>query len=742
MPTTIPTPSINISASRSAFAPSNSTSTSSSHSSNATLAPSNHHTPLSTSSAASSPFNPGALAAAAALRRPSLVLSVGSFHSAQLRRPSFFAPFPYGQSPQQSDLAIHDYSSSPRRGDVYQRDLEDNYCKNFSCCGLTLGDLHALLQHYEEAHVRFEEDDDNGHPVPAGFTDEDGWSTGASDTTMNGGGRSLNNGYPGNNNSNSNQQHPLKNGSSSSSSATAAAAATVAALTSSHQLQQQKHTPISLLNANKKKSNGTSGNTSGGVTMSDLYSDDSGFSHDDAISAFPNSILRTAAQAEFSNLASKKRDLSTYSTSYDTHSPMSKKFSNLVTLTPSASNVTTTSVSTSSTSKTNRNNGIVGLALPPTSSGKESIQPSSSSGGLSPAAAKAQDEVVNTVTGYLEHAIQQGMLQNCGEVGSPQYVKAAEELIRKREEIMSIMESIGKPGSSGADKPYRCLVEGCDKAYKNPNGLKYHNQHGHCSTPGATEEDKLNAKPYRCTFLECGKCYKNLNGLKYHIEHSHPNLAAALHANIPGLATLEGGNVSQAAMAAAAAIAAVKNDPNMMAAAAAIMASAANSNTAAQRLSPPTDHTPDSSPNSSPVLAPAFAAGAHAGLPSSQLSNMTSYRGGDGSVFSTDVTPMTSPVLSRATLPGLNTNHHPLSIQTGAHSLIGLAGMATPSSLSPTLTSAQPRSPTSISQVSTLTAALAAVTVEQQRQQQQQLQQLQHQLHLQQQQQQQRSHPM
>lgn len=579
--------------------------------------------------------------------------------------------------------------------------------------------------------MRFEEDDDNGHPVPAGFTDEEGWST-ASEPALHGGRHHSNN-------NSSNNQHPLKNGSSTSSSATAAAAATVAALAASHQLQQQqKHTPLSLLNASKKK-NGSHSNASGGITMSDLYSEDSGFSHDDAISAFPNSILRTAAQAEFSSLVSKKRDLSAYSTSYDTHSPMSKKFSNLVTLTPAATVPGTTTTSTNSTSKANRNNGFAGIALPPTSSGKESTQ--SSGNGAMSAAAKAQDEVVNTVTGYLEHAIQQGMLQNCGEVGSPQYIKAAEELIRKREEIMSIMESIGKPGSSGADKPYRCLVDGCDKAYKNPNGLKYHNQHGHCSMPGATEEDKLNAKPYRCTFLECGKCYKNLNGLKYHIEHSHPNLAAALHANIPGLATLEGGNVSQAAMAAAAAIAAVKNDPNMMAAAAAIMASAANSSSAAQRLSPPTDHTPDSSPNSSPILAAASTTTSTIGMPS-HLSNMTSYRGGDGNVFSTDVTPMTSPVLSRATLPGLS-SHHPLSIQTGLSSLNGLAGMATPSSLSPTLASTQPRSPTSISQVSTLTAALAAVTVEQQRQQQQQqLQLLQQQLHFQQQQQQQRSHPM
>ncbi|KAI9301183.1 hypothetical protein BJ944DRAFT_243506 [Cunninghamella echinulata] len=74
-----------------------------------------------------------------------------------------------------------------------------------------------------------------------------------------------------------------------------------------------------------------------------------------------------------------------------------------------------------------------------------------------------------------------------------------------------------------ADKPYKCTVQGCDKAYKNPNGLKYHKEHGHCSL---MEENEI-PKPYQCTIGDCGKRYKNLNGLKYHIEHSH--MAALNH---------------------------------------------------------------------------------------------------------------------------------------------------------------------------------------------------------------------
>lgn len=41
----------------------------------------------------------------------------------------------------------------------HSQDLETDFCRNFSCCGLVLRDLHDLLQHYEECHVRLEDDD-------------------------------------------------------------------------------------------------------------------------------------------------------------------------------------------------------------------------------------------------------------------------------------------------------------------------------------------------------------------------------------------------------------------------------------------------------------------------------------------------------------------------------------------------------------------------------------------------------
>ncbi|KAG0347860.1 Transcriptional regulator of ribosomal biogenesis protein [Podila humilis] len=684
MPTTAasPSPNINITSSTTSAGTS-----SSGHTSNGHLL----GTPASFSSMANSPFSASTLATAAALRRPSLVLSVGSFHAAQLRRPSFFAPFPYSQSPQQSDSVVPDYSSSPRRGDVYQRDLEANYCTNFSCCGQILGDLHALLQHYEEAHVRFEEDDDNGHPVPAGFTDDDGWSTGSEDISTSPQSRhhrhELN---PFQNRSTHPNNVPIAGGSNLSSMASASAAATVAALTAQQQ-QHQKLSPLSYLNARKKSTS---------VSLSDIYSVDSGFTPDDAISAFPNSILRTAAQAKEASLANKKRDLATFSTSYDTHSPLAKKASSNLSTPPQQSKAGQAAAAI-----------LIGM-----STAKNSLSHDGNVGGAMPSTktTQQQDELLSTMTGYLEYAIQQGMLSNCGEVGSPTFLLAAEDLIKKREEIVRMMQSIGQasPSTSSADKPYRCTVAGCDKAYKNPNGLKYHNQHGHTTQPGESEDDRLQSRPYRCTFLDCGKNYKNLNGLKYHIEHSHPNLAAALHAHIPEFASLDGTNLSQAAIAAAAAIAAVQANPMMMAAANAIMSSSTTTTTQlnSNSASPLMTTTPSSAATTTMI-------GSSPPMNTILARSFTAYRGNDH----TDVTPMTSPVLSRAALPE--------QTATGTSARGSVSEHLTPSALSPTQRASSGAAAatlgltaplSAISQVSTLTTALAAVSVEPKQNQQQQ----------------------
>jgi len=89
------------------------------------------------------------------------------------------------------------------------------------------------------------------------------------------------------------------------------------------------------------------------------------------------------------------------------------------------------------------------------------------------------------------------------------------------------------PQDAIASKPYRCSVPGCDKAYKNPNGLKYHNLHGHHGTDG-TDTDKNLQRPFQCSIGSCRKRYKNLNGLKYHVEHFHlAALSSPLNTVVP-----------------------------------------------------------------------------------------------------------------------------------------------------------------------------------------------------------------
>ncbi|PLW57684.1 hypothetical protein PCANC_01396 [Puccinia coronata f. sp. avenae] len=80
--------------------------------------------------------------------------------------------------------------------------------------------------------------------------------------------------------------------------------------------------------------------------------------------------------------------------------------------------------------------------------------------------------------------------------------------------------------TSGREKPFKCTVPGCEKAYKQPNGLKYHKAHGHCSQKSLSAEDE--SKTFVCHDAVCGKRYKNINGLRYHYQHTGPHGAIGL----------------------------------------------------------------------------------------------------------------------------------------------------------------------------------------------------------------------
>lgn len=146
--------------------------------------------------------------------------------------------------------------------------------------------------------------------------------------------------------------------------------------------------------------------------------------------------------------------------------------------------------------------------------------------------------------------------QGYGNKGFPASALANNSEIAKRVRENQLLNGLaGVGGFVGEEiKPFKCPVIGCEKAYKNQNGLKYHKQHGHQNQqlkenpdgtfsivdpatsipyPGTVGMEK--EKPYRCEV--CGKRYKNLNGLKYHRQHSPPcNPDFKLNPqNVPGM---------------------------------------------------------------------------------------------------------------------------------------------------------------------------------------------------------------
>ncbi|QRV95567.1 C2H2 zinc finger [Ceratobasidium sp. AG-Ba] len=85
-------------------------------------------------------------------------------------------------------------------------------------------------------------------------------------------------------------------------------------------------------------------------------------------------------------------------------------------------------------------------------------------------------------------------------------------------------------------KPFKCPTPGCNKSYKQANGLKYHITHGQCSfvpmdprLEGLEEEDYDRVtRPYDCRIGNCTRRYKNMNGLRYHYQHSGAHGAVGL----------------------------------------------------------------------------------------------------------------------------------------------------------------------------------------------------------------------
>ncbi|KAF7724873.1 hypothetical protein EC973_000586 [Apophysomyces ossiformis] len=295
------------------------------------------------------------------------------------------------------------------KGAFESRELEASFCRDFACCGLVLQDLHDLLQHYEECHVRFEDDDGS-------FYDEsDGgyWSSSPS---------------------------------SPSSSAPGS----------------PMMTPEANISALKKKA---------AAYLSDLYN---------AGTTTPVAPLLSGDSLPEEDEEEEEETEEEKPTHKKSISIGKKRSYNQMAGTPSALDLLTQSA-------------VKKLAL---------------------AAAAATTTSANSGPNNGEALASPLATSTAGILTDEDFLAQAGALLASTNT------------NTNADKPYKCPVAGCDKAYKNPNGLKYHNQHGHCNLV-SDESETIASKPYQCTIGDCGKRYKNLNGLKYHIEHSH--MAALNH---------------------------------------------------------------------------------------------------------------------------------------------------------------------------------------------------------------------
>ncbi|KAI9248526.1 hypothetical protein BDA99DRAFT_524946 [Phascolomyces articulosus] len=347
------------------------------------------------------------------------------------------------------------------------RELEAQYCRDFSCCGLVLSDLHDLLQHYEECHVRLEEEDDD---------DVDFWSPPPSATS-------------------SVPSSPLLDDASSTTSSS-----------SSYSGQQQES-----CDALKKKA---------AAYLSDLYNS--------ASTTLSPLSLTCPIKEEVDPVQNNMTVLEETTESIFKKSSLHNNHSTTTTTTPS----------------------LIGK--------KRSYQ--------------QYNNLPSALDLLTQSAAKKLALATGGASDLPTPILTDEDFLAQAGALLASANN-----NANADKPYKCNVPGCQKAYKNPNGLKYHNQHGHCELV-TDESENIASKPYQCTIGDCGKRYKNLNGLKYHIEHSH--MAALNHT----LASF-GSSLFSPAFAAQ-------------------FASAISSAAAAASSSSSTS-TPDVSPQSSPIMSSA-----------------------------------------------------------------------------------------------------------------------------------------
>ncbi|WFD21441.1 Transcriptional regulator of ribosomal biogenesis proteins [Malassezia equina] len=409
--------------------------------------------------------------------------------------------------------------------------LESTFCRNFSCCGRALDDLHDLLQHYEECHVRFEDDE-----IASMVTDEE-----------------------------------LETSSLASDGDVAGEISSAASTKSLDSMEEE-----SALKRGRSM-------TKAGTPMVSTADENLEFP-----SAFETAVMRSPSGAR-----GKKRTFGQHASSSSANPLFRALVENGGRHPLGMSNAYSSPFSSPGNSRAgtpsldSENEAFFGSTTQASIFSSLSIRPSAAEEQLPscappnlffPSAAASQRpskrERFNVAAG-----------------GAPGNTPASPA---------SSTASVSSAADNTAEhRPYKCPAPGCDKAYKQMNGLKYHRLHGHCnqnlrnvngvsagassdpsqaankpatpekgaSSTGDTKPDASSlgsafllfntddaanksqkgldtpSKPnnnvppekmYVCQVGNCDKRYKNLNGLRYHYLHSgsHGLLGLQLlHAN-------------------------------------------------------------------------------------------------------------------------------------------------------------------------------------------------------------------
>ncbi|OMH80031.1 Zinc finger protein sfp1 [Zancudomyces culisetae] len=419
----------------------------------------------------------------------------------------------------------------------YPRNVEENFCKDFSCCGLTLADLHDLLQHYEECHVRFEEDNRttntptsslfneswndttscflSGADVPISFSLSETADFLSPTTTVN--------------NSNDLLNCVLDKKVTNvdvlhTDGALTPKSKAVASQQEANDVEKQA-TKLKAFFDTLSSSLSAENVVKKGTFTEKLMSDGMEFLFPAISENTPplSPSLTTTAPSLINSptegplifeplmLGNKRRmndfpeDASFKKTKFDTHQGLGRSLS------------------------TFPGNGTFGSTFASTALSLYDDDIISALTSSTDPLFLVKDNKTTCDVKLASTNVQEAETESEGEEADAETPKTLAKSKSSRE-LTSVAAGFASALANARsfdlkrlanrapkeDKPFKCLVPGCDKSYKNPNGLKYHSLHGHCM-----DDPDAPAKPFKCLVPGCMRTYKNLNGLKYHIIHTH-----------------------------------------------------------------------------------------------------------------------------------------------------------------------------------------------------------------------------